>query len=225
MDQNSSSPNAAASQKGQYWENFYAKASVPEAPSQFAAFATGELEDIRTIVDVGCGSGRDSFFFASLDLNVLGVDNSEVVIQRCLDKSKTRRVPNIAFMQGSVSSSGFENGIRDYIASSKLTGPILIYARFFLHAITETEERDFLAAASRLTGLFGGKLAVEFRTPRDQAQTKVTPEHYRRYVAPLEMIDRARNVGFKLSYFVEGFGFAKHKQDDAHVARCVFTRE
>jgi hypothetical protein len=34
----------------------------------------------------------------------------------------------------------------------------------------------------------------------------------------------AHEHGFDVTYAVEGFGFAKYKQDDAYVARMLLTR-
>ena len=38
-------------------------------PSQFAAFVACEIG--RQIFEIGCGDGRDSFFFSTLDLKLL----------------------------------------------------------------------------------------------------------------------------------------------------------
>jgi hypothetical protein len=37
-------------------------------------------------------------------------------------------------------------------------------------------------------------------------------------------VRQAEGRGFQLDFFVEGLGFAKHGQEDAHVARCIFSR-
>ena len=50
---------------------------------------------------------------------------------------------------------------------------------------------------------------------------KITPNHYRRYVNPISLLKSANQLGLQATYFVEGFGFAKHKEDDAFVARIV----
>lgn len=67
-------------------------------------------------------------------------------------------------------------------------------------------------------------MAAEFRTIRDAQQAKVTAEHYRRFVNPLVFMANANTAGFATDYFVEGFGYAKYKDDDAHVARCLMRK-
>ena len=65
-----------------YWEEEYSKNAIPLYPSQFAAFVASELFDSEThIIDVGCGNGRDSIFFAHLGKQVIGIDGSSVVVE------------------------------------------------------------------------------------------------------------------------------------------------
>lgn len=92
-----------------------------------------------------------------------------------------------------------------------------------MHAITDDEERAFLELAAELTSS-GDILAVEYRTIRDSSGAKVTERHYRRFVTPATVQARALAAGFDVTYAVEGFGFAKYKQDDAYVARALFTK-
>ena len=101
--------------------------------------------------------------------------------------------------------------------------PRALYARFLLHAVTQDQEDALLATAAGLCRP-GEILAVEFRTRRDEAQAKVTGAHFRRFIDPLHLISNAGSRGFTTRYFVEGFGYAKYKADDAHVARCIFSR-
>ena len=44
-----------------YWDKFYSKVYNP-LPSQFAVFVANEYQGNNTLIDFGCGSGRDTFF-------------------------------------------------------------------------------------------------------------------------------------------------------------------
>ncbi len=103
------------------------------------------------------------------------------------------------------------------------SGPLMIYARFFIHAITDEEEVSLLDLAADLTSP-GDRFAVEYRTVRDSSGTKVTGSHFRRFVSPATFQARTLARGFDVEYAVEGFGFAKYKEDDAYVARAIFVR-
>lgn len=214
----SQADEATETRREGYWNDFYAAAAstTRPLPSQFAAFVAGELREPHRVVDVGCGTGRDSIFFAANGHEVYGLDGSEQAVKACselaeaLDESATFQVA----------------AIDDETAASRVPAsdrPTVVYARFFLHAITEEEEQHFLALAAALTSP-GDLLAVEYRTVRDSIGEKETGAHYRRYVNPASFQANAVNHGFDVTYAVEGFGFAKYRRDDAYVARSLLTK-
>ena len=67
----------------QYWDEFYAKSSKVKRlsyPSQFAAFVYGEMGDVENVLEFGCGTGRDAFFFAEFGKRVFAFDGAQSVI-------------------------------------------------------------------------------------------------------------------------------------------------
>lgn len=214
------SQDASFSGKGDYWQSYYAQrksASVP-LPSQFSVFIAGEMSEPHQVIDLGCGGGRDSFLFASHGHRVTGVDGSAAAIDNCIAVARDAGLEKAGFICSQITDADLAKSLARV---EEL--PIMVYARFFLHAVSDEEEEKFFVLARALTSN-GGRLAVEFRTMRDVAQEKVTASHYRRFIDPVQFNARALNVGFAASYFVEGFGFAKYKNDDAHVARFIFDR-
>lgn len=205
-------------ENNKYWDSYYvdnSKVAAPQVPSQFAAFILNEIKGIDTrIVDFGCGNGRDSLFFARHGYNVLGVDASGKAVKSCADQE----VPNADFMTSSVDDPDLAKNVRDRIGNAQ--ADTTVYARFFIHAIDEPTQQKFLKSCRELIGN-QGRAVFEFRTDRDASQTKITPTHYRRFVRPLDFIAAATAEGFKVAYFVEGFGFAKYQDDDAHVVRFI----
>jgi SAM-dependent methyltransferase len=204
----------------EYWDHYYAgRCASLMPPSQFAAFVLGECGDHHFVLDVGCGNGRDALFFGSHGKRVLGIDGSPTAIELCRTAAAAAGIENVDFDTADVSSRDLEIKSAHHL---KNNGAPLIYARFFIHAITEQEERKFLLFARSHLGQ--GTLAVEFRTMRDEALHKVTEGHYRRFVDPVAFAGRARDVGLDVVYLVEGFGMAKYKKDDAFVARVLLRR-
>ena len=66
-----------------YWNNFYGdKKKFGE--SSFARFVLKKIKNKKNfkIIDIGCGNGRDSFFFSKKKFNVTGVDISSRAIKR-----------------------------------------------------------------------------------------------------------------------------------------------
>lgn len=206
----------------QYWDGFYKSQTAASliVPSQFAAFAAIEFGgNVDTVVEVGCGSGRDSIFFAASGFKVIGLDESGVAVDSSRKLADANSVKAM-FLHFGISDLGAAKGIQEYADENTR---MAMYARFFLHAINEQEQKSFFKLARDILKP-DGLLAVEFRTDRDQKQEKVTPEHYRRYIEPACFAATASDEGFKTNYFVEGFGFAKYKADDAHVARFILQK-
>jgi SAM-dependent methyltransferase len=203
-----------------YWNSFYRSEGIvkPSAPSQFAAFMIGELSEAERIVDIGCGNGRDALFFASMGRDVVGVDASSGAIDHCTAQA-ARSGLKVRFHCAPVG----QPGLADVLAGGSSL-PTLVYSRFFLHAIRDEDEAALLGLVADMGRSSPVRLAMEFRTHRDANLPKATATHFRRFVDPMALLGRVTSRGFTVDYFVEGFGFAKYKSDDAHVARIVLSR-
>lgn len=212
----------ASHEKRTYWEQFYASQEPRKfaAPSQFAAFVAQEAGD-SLIIEVGCGTGRDSLFFARQGFLVVAIDGSQAAIDHCERLREASGVTGVKFQCASAGEPDFLETLKAVRASHD--GPALAYARFFLHAVTETEESAFFSDMSAALRS-GDRLALEYRTVRDASGSKVTAAHYRRFVSPSQVFANAGRLGFSVDYEVEGFGFAKYKEDDAYVARCILRK-
>jgi len=96
-----------------YWEDYYSNL----LPSNFAKFCVKYLKKNSKIVDVGCGNGRDSYYFSSLGFNVCGVDYALKPYNN-----------NVIFKKLSVNKLVKSSCIYD-----------IVYSRFFLHSIKNKE--------------------------------------------------------------------------------------
>lgn len=203
-----------------HWNSFYKSAPIPTVPSQFATFMASEVPDASIVVDFGCGNGRDTLFFARYGKRSIGVDASVSAIESCRNSAQQQNLPAF-FINADIAEQDCSKLALDAMRGTE--GKVLVYARFFLHAIPLEGEACLLRHAANILKERDGIFALEFRTSRDSHQTKVTPDHYRRFVDPIDFIGRAASLGFVKRYYVDGFGMAKYKHDDAHVARCVFA--
>ncbi len=216
--------DALSLDRSRYWNGYYSECNLPSIPSQFAVFVLNENPSAETIIDIGCGTGRDSLFFSRQGLFCIGVDGSESAIEHCSLTASSNAISNAEFLRGDLNDARLIEDINRILDHKKIEGPVVIYARFLVHAITDDEEKSLIDLADSLLRDRGGSVALEFRTERDKLQPKVTGTHFRRYVDPVHFFTRAQKNGFEVDYFVEGFGFAKYKQDDAHVARFILKR-
>lgn len=203
-----------------YWEQYYSNVRIGGIPSQFATFILNEFNGHDRFIDIGCGNGRDSFFFANHGKKVLAADGSQLAISSCQEIAAAAGLGDLLFehvdFEQEDSCSAFLN------RNAPVWAGAIVYARFFLHAIDEDEEQRFLQLSKGLIAT-GGSLCLEFRTDRDELQRKVTASHYRRFVSPVAFISILHRHGLKVDYFCEGFGLAKYRNDDAHVARFVVS--
>ena len=208
-----------------YWGAYYGKKEAPVLPSQFALFvaneiATGELPPVGTIFDIGCGNGRDALFFLQLGYQVRGLDASDAGIAACRQRLELTG-PELAGRGAFI--AGPADATQSWAALGQSVGgdSVLVYARFFFHAIDEAAELAVLENAVALIKARGGAFCAEFRTPADRDAAKVTPEHYRRFIDLDGFAERVAASGLKPLWQAEGRGMAKYRQDDAHVARLI----
>jgi SAM-dependent methyltransferase len=171
--------------RSRYWDRTYS-VTGPEVfppPSQFAAFISQEADQSDLIVELGCGAGRDSFFFARQGFRVIAVDGSVAAVSKCQERAELIGSGSIKFLHGVVGDPDLESMLRSFLPSGRVFN-LMVYARFFLHAINEEEENALLEMLARLTRR-GDRCAFEYRTKRDAALAKVTAGHYRRFVDPV----------------------------------------
>ena len=70
-----------------FWNKFYKKRLIHDKPSNFALFILKFLKKKNTkIVDVGCGNGRDIFYFKKNKIDFFGLELSKSA--KVLKKSK-----------------------------------------------------------------------------------------------------------------------------------------
>jgi SAM-dependent methyltransferase len=200
----------------EYWNRFY-RSQAPAVPSQFAALVATELEGRAEVLELGCGNGRDSLFFASLGHVVRGVDLSTTAVERCQTAARDRGV-DASFAVLDLSDMV---ALADVVATRTSALPRVIYCRFVIHAITEKTERQLIRAlGSEMRS--GERAFFEFRSHRDMSTEKIFGQHFRRFVDPRDFEARVLALdGLLVAYSVEGRGMAKYRSEDPFVARFI----
>lgn len=204
-----------------YWNNYYAdKAGVHKTeqdPSLFAcAMLQKYMERGRDLVELGCGNGRDSLYFAKKGLSVTGIDASEVAIN---ELQKKNLLDNCIFIcDDFVSAESIYQIQYDYC-----------YSRFTLHAINAHQETQILKKAYDMLKE-NGYLFIEARSVNDkkygagqavERNAFLCDGHYRRFIVLTELLSKLEEIGFTIIESAESDQFAPLKGDAAVCIRVV----
>ena len=196
-----------------YWDEYYKKDNAPSFPSPFAEYVANKLSNQQTILEVGCGNGRDATFLASQGHLVTGLDRSVEAIELC---KKLYSNESLGFFLGTIID----------IAKINKKKYDLIYSRFVIHAMSLNEEIKTLNMSHKLLNK-DGQFFVECRSINDPlsrkgdilSNTERIEGHYRRFIILEEFKQRLVQVGFKIIKTIESNGLAKFGKDNPVVIR------
>jgi len=196
-----------------HWDEYYKKDNIPDYPSPFAEYVANKLSNQQTILEVGCGNGRDAKFLASQGHLVTGLDRSGEAIELC---KKLYSVESLEFFFGTITD----------IAKINKKKYSLIYSRFVIHAMSLNEEIKTLNMSHKLLNK-DGQFFIECRSINDPlsrkgdilSNTERIEGHYRRFIILEEFKQRLVQVGFKIIKTIESNGLAKFGKDDPVVIR------
>ena len=204
-----------------FWKQYYKHHGQTEG-STFAMFVAGEVASDALVIDIGCGDGRDTVYFASNGHVALGADASEEGIRQ----AQTKGSPNCRFEVLDVNDPAGLDALfaaPEIIAARESGRDIVVYLRFFLHAIPRATEETLLEACVR--NLPEMTLAAEFRTETDADIPKFNAPHYRRFVNSAALSDELKTRwDFSLEYFFEGTGLSVYKGEDPFLCRILARR-
>lgn len=203
----------------QYWNTFYEDKPDIGNPSLFARELGSRLKKSCTILDLGCGNGRDSIYFHQLGLNVTAIDASDVAIKMLQEEYGDG---NMCFIcDDFVCSSMIYAGQYDYC-----------YSRFSLHAINEEQENEVILNVYKVLK-DGGNFFVEVRSVNDELYGKgkkvgkhsyIYNGHFRRFVVLEELEKKMVLAGFKIVYAEEQTGFAPYGESDPPIIRMILQK-
>ena len=186
-------------------------------PSSFAVSTAYELKHGRTLLDLGCGNGRDSLYFLSLGIKVTGIDASDTAIQKLITTTKDNN--NAKFICG------------DFVTNREIYGVQYdyIYSRFTLHAINAMQEKELLHNIKHALKP-DGKIFIEARTIHDDIfgkgqetdrNTFIYNGHFRRFIDPDELTEEMKFMGYEILSLEEGRGFSKTDTSDPVLLRLT----
>lgn len=207
-----------SSSASSYWQDYYSAAAAPEEPSDFARFACERLRGCQTVIDLGCGNGRDALHFMGAGYKVVAIDDSAAAVEAVRHRAAAAGHPDA---QGQVWCCNAADPAVWQQLAQQTAGVVGIYARFFFHAIDDETAAALLDEIANFLIASGGILLAEFRTPADEPLQKAAPPHYRRYIDPAAFCAELEQRGLRVTEHCAGQGMAIYRGEDAHVARVI----
>ena len=201
-----------------YWDKYYNehyKKSSISKNSTFADFCHQKyLSSQKTIVELGCGNGRDAKFFAKNNHLVYALDqsiNNEIIESNNFD--------NLNFIEEDFVHCNFD-------FCKKID---VFYSRFTIHSITSEDQNYLIPKIYNILnpkGLF----CIEVRTINDPKfkkgkhisdTTYFYDGHMRRFIDSQQFLKSVLSLGFKIKYFEESNNLSIYKDDNPVLMRII----
>ena len=207
----------------EYWNQFY-KNFQRRIASQFCVSVITDLEAGSSVVELGSGNGRDSFFFAEQGYATVAMDASEIAIEKCKEYAQARGITASYFLHGDITK---KSDVAEAVSSARArsrSGSVTIYSRFVMHSLDDGQQAAFLSALGACSNV-DDKVYFEFRSQGDASLEKHYGGHYRRYVDTADFISELAAVaGFEKNYSITGQGMARFQGEDPVVSRIIATK-
>ena len=200
-----------------YWNQFYKNGLIMKE-SSFARFAYKKIKVKEgNFLDIGCGNGRDSFFFNKKGFKVMGIDISEKAIK----KNSKNKFKNIHFKKFDIGRNKIKYKYD------------IIYCRFFLHAIDMILENKLISLI-KLSKKKGTLIFFEFRNNKDKIFGKFKNKvhnticeyekgHFRRIIDPKifrkKFLSKTKS---RIIYEKSGKNLSILKKDNPNLSRMIF---
>lgn len=202
-----------------YWDEYYATHSKPNDASTFAEYVIDRLDAGKTLIELGCGNGRDSLFFSKNGINVIAVDQVDAEIDFLNENYSS---DNITFVCDDFTNLAESD--EDLINSTDFD---YIYSRFTFHSINEAKEDRTLSWIS--DNLEGGLFLLEARSLNDPmfkkgdtlSDSENFTDHYRRYMDLDKFTGKLESLGFEILFKIEDKDLAPYKDDNPYVIRII----
>lgn len=201
-----------------YWENFYSKQNAELKPSLFAIYVNELIRDRECdIIELGCGNGRDSIFFANNNHKIVAIDQCRSEINFLQNQYK--QLYNIVFRCDDFTSLDVEKMFD------------VVYSRFTLHSINKQEEQRVLRWAYNSLNK-DGMFCIEVRGKKNEIyrlgesvdndpDAYIYNNHYRRFLDFDTLCDDLRQLGFEITFSAEEKDFAPFNGENETYIRVI----
>lgn len=193
----------------QYWNEVYSANKLDHEPSSFAQHCeVSHFHSGNSLLELGCGNGRDAFFFVEKGMQVSALDASSKTIENLSSMS----VKNVDFLN------------QDFSDLTSFTGFDHVYSRFTMHSVDEETEQMVFSQLPQVLKA-GGLFLMEARSTNDEKLEKAFGnEHFRRYLDFQTTVDKLESLNFRILEKRESKGLSPYKEEDPFLIRIVAQR-
>ncbi len=205
-----------------YWNKYYKLKKTKLNPSNFARFINNffKKKKLNNLLEIGCGDGRDSFYFSQKLKKIISIDKSREAIKKNTLLLKKKKIKNLLFFSKDITK----------IKKLRFNEFDILYARFFLHTINLKDEDKLLTILKKRLKV-NTYICLEFRTIKDEMfnegeklsnHERIT-DHYRRFINVKDFRNKVKN-DFKILYCVAKKGFSKYRKENPHLCRIILKK-
>jgi tellurite methyltransferase len=215
--------NLALQYTHEFWNKFYSENIDLNEPSLFAKwFSANYLKNNSSILELGCGNGRDSFYLCSEKHSVYAIDASKSAITNNIAKNKFNSLKFIELNMIDLNNKSIKINLPKFN---------VVYSRFFLHAVPEYIENEILKFCNENLTL-GDVVAHEFRTTNDSlfslgeeiSTCEKYTDHYRRFIEVNSFKKKIDPEFWETLFITESSGLAPFREQDPVVCRIVLKK-
>ncbi|WP_258437009.1 class I SAM-dependent methyltransferase [Helicobacter monodelphidis] len=205
-----------------YWKFYYRSHKISADNSLFSSFVKQFLEQGSSLLELGCGNGRDATFFAKNHIYTTAIDQVE---------------EEITYLQNELGSEYLSFISGDFTQLQKirdLKPPYdCIYSRFTLHSVSALEEKQLFSDIPLFLKK-NGLLAIETRGYKNslfqkgdsvggQEDAFIYNDHYRRFVHFESLLESLKNTlgDCEIIFAAEDKGFAPLNGVDDYFIRIL----
>lgn len=182
-----------------YWKTYYRTVNQKEH-SSFAKFCLSYMNIGDSIVDVGCGCGRDSLYFAKNKMKTLGIDRCKEAIDKCEESD------NLTFLFKDLLF------ITDYIPAQNY------YLRFILHSLPIQLQFKVLYWVTHNL-VQNGLLFIETRSDKDE--NVFLSDHARCFTNKQKLNKFISDLDLDVIFLQESRGLSKTLNEDPVLIRLI----
>jgi hypothetical protein len=208
-----------------YWDQRYRGEFGSDQPTSFALDVESQLGGKHLLIDLGCGNGRDSLFFASQFHDVLAIDASRAALEKVDLAAREKGLGNVSTLQVDLDYRAHYRAVAAAVSDwrERSIGPVTAYSRFLLHAVTPKTQTVLLESVSPILQS-GERWFFEYRTGDMRQMHFVYGNHYRRAIDPGALRDVAEASGLQHVTTDVSDAFAPYGNERPLCARTVLMR-